>query len=61
MQYDSVNRGLEKKIQDVDKEISNTIGLVRKTDCNTKIPNIESNLPSVAGLVTTTQCKSPRD
>ena len=36
------------------KKISNTSGLVKKTNYNTKITEIENDIPRVAGLVTTT-------
>ena len=33
--------------------ITNTIGLVKKTDCNTTITEIENKMRSVTGLVIT--------
>ena len=41
-------QGLEKKIEDV----PNTSGLVKKTDYNTKITEIENKMPSVISLAT---------
>ena len=35
------------------KKIPNTSGLVKKTDCNTKISEVESKISSISGLVTT--------
>ena len=52
--YDSDKQGLEKIIEDVDKEIPITSGLVQKTDCNTKITEIENKMLSIIGLVSTT-------
>ena len=52
-QDDSDMQVLEKKIEDV-KKMPNTSGLVKKTDCNTKITEIENKIPSLRGLVTTT-------
>ena len=49
--YDSDKQGLQKKIEDFDKKIPSTSGLVKKTDYNTLI---ENNIPIVIGLVTTT-------
>ena len=45
---------LEKKIEDVDKMISNALGLPRKTDNKIKITDVENKIPSVTGLATTT-------
>ena len=52
--YDSDKQGLEKIIEDVDKKIPITSGLVQKTDCNTKITEIENKMLSIIGLVSTT-------
>ena len=52
--YDSDKQGLEKIIEDVDKEIPITSGLVQKTDCNTKITEIENKMLRIIGLVSTT-------
>ena len=41
---------LEKKIEDVGRKIFNSCGLVKKTDCNSKITPIEDKIPSVTGL-----------
>ena len=43
---------LEKKISDADKNISDTSGLVKKTDYNPKISEIEGKIPSISGLAT---------
>ena len=52
--YNSDKKSLEKKVDNVDKIITNTSGLVKKTNYNTKIREIENNIPSVTRLVTTT-------
>ena len=52
-QYDLARQGLEKKIEQVDKNIPNTSELVKNTDCNTRITEIESKILSVTRLVTT--------
>ena len=46
-------QGLEKKIEDVNKKIPNTRGLVKKAEYNAKITEIENKIPSVVGLVIT--------
>ena len=46
-QYDLDNHSPENNIEDVDKKIPNSSGLVKKTDCNTKIPDIENKIPSI--------------
>ena len=51
-QYDSDKQGLEKNIEDVDKKIHNTTGLVRKADYNTKIAEIENRTPDTTDLAT---------
>ena len=43
---DSVKKGLEKEIMDVNKKIPNTSGLVKKTDYNEKITEIENKIQS---------------
>lgn len=43
---DSVKKGLEKEIMDVNKKIPNTSGLVKKTDYNKKITEIENKIQS---------------
>ena len=53
IQYDSDKQDLE-AIKDVDKNISNTLWLVKKTDYGTKITDIENKIPTVTGLVTAT-------
>ena len=52
-QYGSRKQGHERKIEDFCRNISNTCGLVKKTDCNTKITEIENKIPSVTVLVNT--------
>ena len=52
-QYDLSRQGLEKKIEQVDKNIPNTSELVKNTDSNTRITEIESKILSVTRLVTT--------
>ena len=52
-QYDSDTHGLEKRIEDVNKKIPNTSGLVKKNESNTKIPENENKIPSLTGLGTT--------
>ena len=49
---DSVKKGLEKEIMDVNKKIPNTSGLVKKTDYNEKITEIENKIPDITNLVT---------
>ena len=44
---DSDRQGVEKKIVDVDKNITNTIGLVEENDYNTKVTDIENKIPTV--------------
>ena len=43
----------KQKIEDVDKKIPHTSGLVKKTDYNAKFREIENKIASVTGLVTT--------
>ena len=50
--YDTDNLDLEKKINDADKKIPDTSGLVKKTDYNFKISEIEGKIPSINGLAT---------
>ena len=38
------------KIRDTDKKIPNTSRLVKKTDYNAQITEIESKIPSISGL-----------
>ena len=38
---------------DLEQKIPDTSGLVKKTDYNTKISEIEGNIPSISGLATT--------
>ena len=49
--YDTDN--LEKKISDADKKISNISGLIKKTDYNPKITEIEGKISSIIRLATT--------
>ena len=44
---------LKKKIEDFNKKIPNTIGLVKKTNSKTKIIEIENKIPNITGLVVT--------
>ena len=44
---DSDRQGVEKKIVDVDENITNTIGLVEENDYNTKVTDIENKIPTV--------------
>ena len=53
-QNDLDKQGLEKLIEDFGKKISNTSGLVKKTNYNKKITEIENDISRVARLVTTT-------
>ena len=49
-----IQKNNEKNIENADKKIPSTSELVKETDHNTKILEIENKLPSVTGLVTTT-------
>ena len=52
--YDTDKSDLEKKINNTDKKIPNTSGLVKKADYTTKITEIEGKIPSITtGLGTT--------
>ena len=42
-------QGVEKKILDVDENITNTIELVKENDYNTKVTDIENKIPTVIG------------
>ena len=42
--------GLEKKIDDADKKMANTSGLVKRTDYNAKITEIKGKMSSITGL-----------
>lgn len=46
---DSDRQGVEKKIVDVDENITSTIGLVEENDYNTKVTDIENKIPTVIG------------
>ena len=41
---------LQNKIKNADKRIPDTSGLIKETDCNTKITEIECKIPSISGL-----------
>ena len=45
--------GLEKKIDDADKKMANTSGLVKRTDYNAKITEIKGKMSSITGLAFT--------
>ena len=45
--YDIDKSDLEKKISDGDKKVPDAIELVRKTDYNAKITEIECKIPSI--------------
>ena len=47
------NQCLQKKIEDIDKKIPNTCGLVEKIYYNTKITEVGNRILSVTRLVTT--------
>ena len=51
--YDIDKSDLEKKISDGDKKVPDAIELVRKTDYNAKITEIECKIPSIWDLATT--------
>ena len=53
--YDSGKEGPDKKIEYFYKKISSASGLIKNTDCNTKVAEIENKIPSATGLVTTTR------
>ena len=59
-QHDSDKQGLQKKIEKVYKKIPNTSGLIKKTDYNTKITELENKIPSVTGLVTSALIQKPQ-
>ena len=50
--YDIDKSDLEKQINDADKKIPDTSGLVRKLDYNAKITEKENKMPSINGLPT---------
>ena len=52
-QYNTDKSDLEKKIRDVDKKIHDTSKLVKKSDYNANITEIESKISSIIGLATT--------
>ena len=51
--YDSDKQGFEKKIEDVYRKMRSTSRLVKKTDYNKEITEIDNKIPRVTGLVTT--------
>lgn len=51
-QYDSDKQNFEIKIDDIDKNISNTIKLASKTAFNTKVTEIENKALNINDLVT---------
>ena len=51
--YDLDKHGLEKKIEDIDKNITNATGLDKNAYYNTKIIEIEKKIPNVTGFMTT--------
>ena len=51
--YDTDKSDLGKKNSDADKQIPNISGLVKETDYNAKITEIENKTPSINGLATT--------
>ena len=53
IQCHSDKQGLQNKIEDADKKIANTSGLVERTNHNTKIKEIKNKIPTVTGLVAT--------
>ena len=50
--YDTDKSDLEKKISDANKNLPDTSGLVKKSDYNIKITEIEGKTPSISGLTT---------
>ena len=46
--YDTDKSDLEKKISDADKKIPNDNSLVKKTDCHSKVTEIEGKIPDLA-------------
>ena len=51
--------GIEKKTDGAVKKIPDTSGLVKETDHNAKITEIESKVPRITGLATTAEKKIP--
>ena len=51
--YDSEKLGLEDKVGDFDKKISNTRWLIKNNNYNTKITETENKILKFTGLVTT--------
>ena len=47
-----INQISKKKISYAEKRIPDTSGLVKKTDLNSRITEIEGKIPSITGLVT---------
>ena len=52
-QHNLDKHGLETNIEDVDKRITSICELVKKTDNNTKITEVENKILRVTGLFTT--------
>ena len=52
-QYNTDKLGIEKNIDDAQRKIPNTGGLVKKSECNTEITELESKTPCITGLSTT--------
>ena len=50
--YTADKSDLENKISEADKKIPDTSELVKKTDYNSKIVEVESKTPSISGLAT---------
>ena len=50
--YDTDKSDLQKKISDVDKKNPVTSGLVKKTDCSSKITEIQGKMCNIIGLDT---------
>ena len=50
--YGTGKLDLEKKSSDGDKKIPDSSGLVKKTDYNAKITEIERKIPSISGIAT---------
>ena len=56
--YDTDKSSLEKKISDANKKIPNISKLVKKTDYNSQITDIESKIPIITGLAPTASLTS---
>ena len=51
--YDTDKSDFENKISDADRKNLTLVDLLKKTDYNTKISEIEGKIPSISGLATT--------